>query len=120
MATCKAGPGTCTVSCPSGCGCAYVWSEKRCICSCFGVVGGGQNQFTMGTMVTVHFSGLPLSEVATKLDRMLVREVHVPATRMNEKVSFRMDRVSFSAVLKKLGLTSRPRAGKAGLRKAMK
>jgi hypothetical protein len=52
---------------------------------------------------------MPLGDVATKLDRVLERDVLVPAARAQKKVRLKMENVRVSEVLRALGLsTQRP------------
>jgi hypothetical protein len=109
MATCNAG-NDCTITCSAGCGCAYVPSEEFCFCTCYHdthkVSGLALNS---ATLVSIAVSGLPLGRVGLLLDGLLAREVLVPATRTEDKVRIKLDRVRLSEVVKTLGLTTRPR-----------
>lgn len=51
----------------------------------------------------------PGRAVAARLDRLLVRELLVPAARAQEKVNLRVKRASFSAVIMTLGLSNSSR-----------
>jgi hypothetical protein len=106
---CQAGPGTCRIDCDGGCGCVYVWAQKSCVCDCFESVHSGQMNLNAATRVDVSIAGLPLGHVATMLDGLLARDVLVPASRMQEKVRLKLERVTLSHAVKELGLrTQRP------------
>jgi hypothetical protein len=119
MATCACGPGReCTIDCPGrGCGCVYVYDTEECHCACFGEADGHQ-KYNLGNLISISVAGLPLGQVAARLDRLLVREVLVPAARAQEKVNLRLKRASFSAVIRTLGLSTRVpvKAGRASKR----
>ena len=117
MATCKAG-GRCKIECTGGCSCVYVDETDTCTCECYDDVGGSSGQrFTLGNKINVSVAGLPLGQVAAQLDRLLVRDVLVPASRTREKVRLTLTSVTFSAALKRLGLrTQRPLGGRGGRR----
>ena len=112
MATCDAG-NDCTVSCPGGCGCIYVPSEESCHCTCFKDVHAGSGlALNSATLVNIAVSDLPLGRVGLLLDGLLAREVLVPATRTEEKVRLKLERVRLSHVVERLGLTTRRRIPK--------
>jgi sporulation-control protein spo0M len=52
----------------------------------------------------VAVSGLPLGQVAAKVDRLLARDVLVPASRIKKTVRLRLKGVSVAAAIKALGL----------------
>lgn len=109
MANC--GAGRCHIECEGGCGCVYEIEADRCTCECFGSGGGvaGSN-LNADAMVDVSIEDLPLGQVATMFDGLLEREVLVPASRMQHKVSLKLEHVAVSHALKELGLTTRERA----------
>ena len=115
MARCSAGPKNagCTIECPKGCGCIYEWETGDCLCNCYN--GGDENggisggKYNLGSVISISVSGLRLRQVASLLDRRLVREVLVPASRVNDKVNLRVKRASFSTVIRTLGLGTRTR-----------
>src|SRR5712692_5454898 len=107
MATCSAGP-RCKIVCSGGCGCVYVYEEDTCTCECFDSNVGGTNlSLSLGSKIDVSVKGLPLGQLAARFDRLLAREVLVPASRTRQKVSLNLKRVSFAAALKTLGLQTR-------------
>ena len=114
MATCSAG--RCRIQCDGGCGCVYVHGEDRCICECFESVAGIRGlKLSPAAKVTVSVAGLPLGQVATMLDRILARDVLVPAARAQKKVRLKMENVRLSEALSALGLsTQKPRAAARG------
>ena len=108
MVTCTAG--RCKITCPpGGCGCVYEYDRDACTCECFGEETGGGAKLSLNALVDVCVSGLPLGQFAAQLDRMLAREVLVPASRLNEKVKLRLKRVPMSTAIKELGLTTKPK-----------
>lgn len=107
MATCSAGPARCKIVCDGGCGCIYVHSADACTCECFDAAGPSDLKVGLGTLVSISVSGLSLGQVAARADRLLAREVMLPAARARQSVTLRMKRVRFSEVLRKLGLTTR-------------
>jgi hypothetical protein len=107
MATCSAGP-RCKIVCSGGCGCVYVYEEDTCTCECFDSSVGGTNlSLSLGSKIDVSVKGLPLGQLAVRFDRLLAREVLVPASRTRQKVNLQLKRVSFSTALKALGLQTR-------------
>jgi hypothetical protein len=107
MATCSAGP-RCRIVCDGGCGCVYSYEEDACTCECFDSnVGGGNLSLSLGSKIDVSVKGLPLAQVAARFDKLLAREVLVPASRTRQKVSLNLKRVSFATALKALGLQTR-------------
>lgn len=110
MARCSAG--RCNIECEGGCGCVYVHGEDRCICECFEAVGGIRGlQLNPTVKVTISVAGLPLGQVATMFDRILERDVLLPAARAQKKVRLKMENVRLSEALRALGLsTQRPAA----------
>jgi hypothetical protein len=115
MSRCSAGPsGRCQIDCVGGCACAYVWEDDTCTCECFDSVGGGPNLgLNAQNVVDVSITGLPLGHVATFFDGLLARDVLVPASRLQEKVTLKLKRVTLSHALKELGLsTQKPVAQK--------
>ena len=123
MASCSAG--RCKIQCGTGegCGCVYIHDEDRCICECFEAVGGMRGlQLSPTAKVTVSVSGLPLGQVATMFDRILARDVMLPAARAQKKVRLKMENVRLSDALRALGLSTKrpastPRRGAATGRK---
>jgi hypothetical protein len=107
MANCSAGK--CKIECPGGgCGCIYVYEEDTCTCECYdNNVGGGNLSLSLGSKIDVTVKGLPLAQVAARFDKLLAREVLVPASRTRQKVSLNLKRVSFATALKALGLQTR-------------
>jgi hypothetical protein len=107
VASCSAG--RCKIQCGAGegCGCVYVHGEDRCICECFEAAGGLQGlQLSPTAKVTVSVAGLPLGQVATMFDRILARDVLVPAARAQKKVRLKLENVRLSEALRGLGLTT--------------
>ena len=104
MATCSAG--RCKIVCPpGGCACIYVYASDTCDCECFGVEPSGSSAvLSLGNKVDVSVSGLPLGQVAANFDRLLARDVLVPASRVKKTVRLRLKGVSVSAAIKALGL----------------
>lgn len=104
MATCSAG--RCKIVCPpGGCGCVYVYATDTCECECFGEEPSGSRAvLSLGSKVDVSVSGLPLGQVAAQFDRLLARDVLVPASRVRKTVRLRLKGVSVSAAIKALGL----------------
>ncbi len=108
MATCSAGPARCKIVCTGGCGCVYVYETDSCTCECFDSDVGGTNQtLSLGNKIDVTVKGLALGQLAARFDRLLAREVLVPASRTRQKVSLRLRGVSFATALKALGLQTR-------------
>lgn len=90
----------------------YVYDTNQCACECFERDGGTSNQtLTLGSMISISVADLQLGQVAARLDRLLVREVLVPASRAHEIVNLRVKRAPFSAVIKALGLSTRVPVG---------
>lgn len=86
----------------------YVWDEKECFCECYDDdVGGGTQSLSLGNLIDVSIAGLELGRLAARFDKLLAREVLVPASRTRQKVRLRLKRVSFSTALKALGLQTR-------------
>lgn len=108
MATCSAG-GRCRIVCSGGCGCIYVYDEDVCTCECYDEVGPTTNAIGLKAVVNVTVIGLPLAQIGARFDRLLTREVLVPASRANEKVTLTLKRVPIATALDKFGLTSRPK-----------
>jgi hypothetical protein len=109
VATCSAG--RCKIACDGGCGCVYVHGEDRCICECFESGGRGIRGLQLSPTAKVSFSvsGLPLGQVASMFDRILARDVLLPAARSQKKVRLKMEDVRVSEALRALGLsTQRP------------
>jgi hypothetical protein len=109
MATCKAN--RCKIDCSGGCGCVYVYETDSCNCECFTEeVGGSKQGLSLGNKIDISVKGLALGQLAGRFDRLLAREVLVPASRTGQKVSLQLKGVSFSTALKTLGLQTRPPA----------
>ena len=110
MATCSAG--RCKIVCPpGGCSCVYVYESDTCDCECFGdEPGGSAGVLSLGNKIDVSVSGLPLGQVAAKFDRLLARDVLVPASRVKKTVRLRLKGVSVSAAIRTLGLRTQKRA----------
>jgi hypothetical protein len=107
MSRCQAGPARCHIDCVDGCGCVYVPGEDTCVCECFDSVGGRPDlNLNAAIQVDVSISGLPLWRVGTFFDGILARDVLVPASRLQEKVSLKLERVTLSHALKELGLST--------------
>jgi hypothetical protein len=107
MATCSCGP-RCKIVCEGGCGCVYSYEEDACTCECFDSnVGGGNLSLSLGSKIDVSVKGLPLGQLAARFDRLLAREVLVPASRTRQRISLNLKRVSFAVTLKALGLQTR-------------
>lgn len=107
MATCSCGP-RCKIVCEGGCGCVYSYEEDACTCECFDSnVGGGNLSLSLGSKIDLSVKGLPLGQLAARLDKLLAREVLVPASRTRQRVSLNLKRVSFAAALRALGLQTR-------------
>lgn len=109
MARCSAGPRpTCKIDCNGGCSCVYVYETNQCECECFESDGEKSNQkYNLGNLISISVADLQLEQVAARLDRLLLREVLVPASRAHEKVNLRVKRAPFSAVIRTLGLSTR-------------
>ena len=106
MANCSAGP-NCRISCTGGCGCIYVYEEDTCNCECYDDEGTSSGLFSLGNKINVSVAGLPLAQVAAQFNRLLTREVLLPAARIKEPVHLKLERVTFAAALKTLGLSTR-------------
>ena len=107
MATCSCGP-RCKIVCEGGCGCVYSYEDDTCTCECFDSnVGGGNLSLSLGSKIDVSVKGLPLGQLAARFDKLLAREVLVPASRTRQRVSLNLKRVSFATALKALGLQTR-------------
>lgn len=106
MTTCSAG--RCKIVCPpGGCGCVYVYATDSCDCECYGVEPSGSSAvLSLGSKVDVSVSGLTLGQVAAQFDRLLAREVLVPASRVRKTVRLRLKGVSVSTAIKALGLST--------------
>ena len=108
--TCRAG--RCRIECPpGGCACIYVYETDSCNCECFGEERtGSAGVLALGNKIDVSVSGLPLGQVAARLDRLLLgRSVLVPAGRVKERVRLRLTGVRVSAALNALGLRTQRR-----------
>jgi hypothetical protein len=91
----------------------YVHETDQCTCECFDSNVGGTNQnLSLGSKIDISIAGLELGKVAARFDRLIAREVLVPASRSRQKVRLRVKGVSFSTALKALGLVTRPPARK--------
>jgi len=111
---CRAG--RCRIVCPpGGCGCVYVYETDSCNCECFGTEpSGSAGVLDLRSKIDVSVSGIPLGQVAAQFDRLLARDVLVPASRVKKPVRLRLKGVTVSAAIKALGLTARKaRRGKA-------
>jgi hypothetical protein len=119
VASCSAGRCKITCGAGEGCGCVYIHGEDACICECFEAPGGIRGlQLSPAAKVTVSVAGLPLGQVATMFDRILARDVLLPAARAQKKVRLKMENVRLSEALRALGLStqrpaSTPRRGAA-------
>jgi hypothetical protein len=107
VANCSAGK--CKIECPGGgCGCIYVYEEDTCTCECYDSNAGGTSlSLSLGSKIDVSVKGLPLAQLAARFDRLLAREVLVPASRTRERVSLQLKRVSFATAMRALGLQTR-------------
>jgi hypothetical protein len=85
----------------------YLHEADSCVCECFDADDAVDGNIGMGTVVSVSVKGLELGRFAARLDRMLAREVLVPASRAREKVNVKLRRVRFSEAIKALGLSTR-------------
>jgi hypothetical protein len=94
--------------CTGACGCIYNHDIDACTCECFDDDEVHAGQFSMGAIVSVTVNGLPLSALAGRFDRLIARDVLVPAARLNDKVTVKLRRVRLSAALAALGLVTRP------------
>jgi hypothetical protein len=82
-----------------------VYETDECTCECFGEEpSGSAGVLSLGNKVDVSVSGLPLGQVAAQLDRLLARDVLVPASRVKERVRLRLKGVRVSAAIRALGL----------------
>ena len=106
MTTCSAG--RCKIQCPpGGCGCVYVYETDSCNCECFGEEPSSSGGLlTLRNKVDVSVSGLTLGQVAAQFDRLLAREVLVPAGRVKQRVRLRLTGVRVAAAIKALGLST--------------
>ncbi len=85
-------------------------AQDACTCECFDSNVGGGNlslSLSLGSKIDVTVKGLPLAQLAARFDRLLAREVLVPASRTRQRVSLQLKRVSFATALKALGLQTR-------------
>jgi hypothetical protein len=90
---------------PGGCAC-----PDSCNCECFGEEpSGSAGVLTLGNKIDVSVSGIPLGQVAAQFDRLLARNVLVPASRVRNKGAPASPGVRGAAAMKALGLTSRRR-----------
>ena len=90
---------------PGGCGCVYVYESDTCDCECYGEEpSGSAGVLSLGNKIDVSVSGLPLGQVAAKFDRLLARDVLVPASRVKRTVRLRLKGVTVSAAIRALGL----------------
>jgi hypothetical protein len=107
---CRAG--RCHIVCPpGGCACVYTYETDSCDCECFGdEPSGSAGTLSLGNKVDVCVSGLPLGQVAGKFDRLLARDVLIPASRLKKPVRLRLKGVTVSAAMRALGLRSQKRA----------
>jgi hypothetical protein len=113
MATCSAGPARCKIVCTGGCGCVYLHEADSCVCECFDDDATGlTGTVGLGTVVSVTIKGLALGQFASRLDRLLTREVMVPASRSADTVTLKLRRVRMSQAIKTLGLSTRPKSGR--------
>lgn len=109
----EAGSARCKIECLGGCACVYVWETNQCTCECFGDgLLPPTRGLALGTRIDITVAGLPLGPIAVCLDRLVARDVLVPASRVDTKVNLRLKRVTFSAAIKALGLSTRPRVGR--------
>lgn len=107
MANCSAGPARCKIACTGGCACVYMHDIDACSCECFDPEVSNPANLSLSAEVSITVSGLPLGQVANRLDKLMVREVLVPAGRTKETINIKLKRVPMSEALKRLGLASR-------------
>jgi hypothetical protein len=108
---CSCGEGRRHIDCDGGCGCIYVYDENACVCECFDSVSSVRMSLSGATRVNVSIAGLPLGQVATLFDRLLARDVLVPASRVQKKVRLKLEDVSLASALNQLGLSTQKPAG---------
>ena len=106
---CRAG--RCRIVCPpGGCACIYTYETDSCDCECFGEEPSGSGGvLSLGNKVDVCVSGLPLGQVAGKFDRLLARDVLIPASRVKRPVRLKLKGVTVAAAMRALGLRSQKR-----------
>jgi hypothetical protein len=112
MANCSAGPASCKTSCRGGCACVYEHETEECYCECFDEDDVISGTLSLSAVVSVTVSGLSLGHVAGRLDRLMKREVLVPASRSKETIKLKLRKVPLSQAIKRLGLATRPSPGK--------
>jgi len=84
-----------------------VYETDSCNCECFGTEPSGSAgvlSLGLGNKIDVSVSGIPLGQVAAQFDRLLAREVLVPAARVKKPVRLRLKGVTVAAAIKALGL----------------
>lgn len=83
----------------------YVYESDTCDCECYGEEpSGSAGVLSLGNKIDVSVSGLPLGQVAAKFDRLLARDVLVPASRVKKTVRLRLKGARVSAAIRALGL----------------
>jgi hypothetical protein len=99
-----------------------MYASNTCDCECFGEEpSGSAAALSLGSKIDVSVSGLPLGQVAAHFDRLLARDVLVPASRVKKTVRLRLRGVSISAAIKALGLRTqkgRPAKSRRSRRRA--
>src|SRR5262245_42935996 len=94
MANCSAGPASCKTSCPGGCACVYEHETQECYCERFEVDDVISGNLSLSAVVSLTVSGLSLGHVADRLDRLMKREVLVPASRSKETIKVEVEKGS--------------------------
>jgi hypothetical protein len=109
-------PDTARSHAPGGCACIYIYEIDSCNCECFGdEPSGSVAVLGLGNKIDVSVSAIPLGQVAAQFDRLLARNVLVPAARVKKKVRRRLRGVRVAAAVKALALNTqgRPRRMKS-------
>ena len=82
-----------------------MYESDTCDCECYGEEPhGSAGVLSLGNKIDVSVSGLPLGQVTAKFDRLLARDVLVPASRVEKTVRLRLKGVTVSAAIRALGL----------------
>ena len=117
MATCSGGTMQRSIVLRGAVRCVHAYASDSCDCECFGEepqrVGGRAEPGRPRSTCAV--SGLPLGQVAGKFDRLLARDVLVPASARPQEdgAPASLKGVTVSAAMKALGLrTQKGRAAK--------
>lgn len=113
MANCSAGRPTCKISCSGGgCACVYEHETDACYCECFEPDAPVAGNLKLSAEVSVTINKLPLHRFALRLDRLMARDVFVPASRSRDIINLKLRRVPLSEAVKRLGLVTKPRPKK--------